>query len=1310
MSQPSLLQTRSDGRLRKFQIRSLKGLRERVTQLKRSWESDKYELEEVIEHKKREFETQCGLQAESQWQILHSNVEAWDVELDQHTAYVEREFLYSVQFEKSEVDRYRSKLAKDKLSSKKRFEETLERLKRELEANIESAQKTRDSVKAKLTNEKRLLEQVIQDVRDWILIKTGRDLLSEDIRSTSTPDTSEQPDLQALARRIEESKKSLQSTIEGAKRDRRVKWFSSIAFYSLGVLIALMAAGIAWFLKTPPLIVGGIVVIGSICCSAILHFATRPLVAHAVRQKVANIKEDITICEQNIMRGYGLADNFYQSEQQRLSSQCKTDTEEADEAYRKRKRKLQDDFEQACENLKLSCAQQRYDLSTSRRTKHEAINGTWEPAWFKLKAKQKDETEQFKSSHEKTIDDLRNEFGMSQRYRVARWSEGQESAVAAMRVVAEHFQRTQPDWHDSFYERPWPRDPGALLWRMGTTQATKPLNKEVSSCDESLVAKPFDWPIAYDLMGDGAMILHCQSGTENLSDQVMQNVCLRAVTALPAGSLQMTIIDPQGLGKTFSWLMSIADENPSLVGDRVWTQPLHIADQLARAARHVEDVIQQSLRNNYKNLYEYNQQAGPMAIPYRLIVWDHFPFGLDDHSWQSLCSILAAGGRCGVGVILRISENHVWPTFADPAKLRDFGLHLRFERAFDSQGRDDGTRVFLNIPELSTVPMYPDAAPTADRVREIIEHHLEAVSDIGKMIVPFESIEIPVKERQVTSSAEGLAIPVGISAAGRLQQLRLGQGTSQHVLIAGKTGSGKSSLLHTMITSAAMKYSPDDLRLILLDFKKGVEFQVYAEAELSHTDIIGIESRREFGVSTLEYLDRVMHARGEAFREWGVQDLPSLARRKPDIKMPRILIVIDEFQELFVEDDKLSQQASMLMDRIVRQGRSFGMHLVLASQTLGGAYSLPRTTLAQMAVRIALQCDSSDAMLILSEDNTAAERLRHSGQAIYNEAGGRIESNQGFQVSFLTKESQLERLHSLSKVPVPHDPTTNALGRRVVFEGHKPAIWDERSIALAMAGSPSSEGGYAMILGESVAIDPPIIKPVHRGAGRNCFVVGTDESMAASILAGCLVGFQRTATTPTLPTAEIRILNGARPEDVTLGRFLSSLDGLQNTVLASPREIESFMGELQNELESRLSQAEVTHPSKLICICNLSRFRELRKSEDFAFGDDSGGTKPDSVLANLLKDGPTVGLYVWVWADTAGTLTRWMSRQSLRDVELRILMQMSSNDSNQLIDSNAANRLEAHVALVQDDVDGKPVKFRPFDLESVTIGRIEKES
>ena len=83
---------------------------------------------------------------------------------------------------------------------------------------------------------------------------------------------------------------------------------------------------------------------------------------------------------------------------------------------------------------------------------------------------------------------------------------------------------------------------------------------------------------------------------------------------------------------------------------------------------------------------------------------------------------------------------------------------------------------------------------------------------------------------------------------------------------------------------------------------------------------------------------------------------PTFDRCDPQQTMPRILLIVDEFQEFFVNDDKIAHEASLLLDRLVRQGRAFGMHVILGSQTLAGAYSLARSTIGQMAVRIALQC------------------------------------------------------------------------------------------------------------------------------------------------------------------------------------------------------------------------------------------------------------------------------------------------------------------------------------------------------------------
>ena len=184
--------------------------------------------------------------------------------------------------------------------------------------------------------------------------------------------------------------------------------------------------------------------------------------------------------------------------------------------------------------------------------------------------------------------------------------------------------------------------------------------------------------------------------------------------------------------------------------------------------------------------------------------------------------------------------------------------------------------------------------------------------------------------------------------------LRLGQGTAQHVLIAGKTGSGKSTLLHALITNLALLYSPDEVELYLVDFKKGVEFKTYAAHDLPHARRHRHRERARVRPERAAAARRRAEGARRALPRGGRAG-PQRAYRQaqPGRALPRILLIVDEFQEFFTEDDRIAQDAAQLLDRLVRQGRAFGLHVLLGSQTLGGAYSLARSTIDQMAVRIA---------------------------------------------------------------------------------------------------------------------------------------------------------------------------------------------------------------------------------------------------------------------------------------------------------------------------------------------------------------------
>lgn len=1306
MTRPPLLQSRSDGRFYSSQLKAFRGLRKRVDLLQRSWSNDTEQLDQSrLELLQRYAEGEARLLAGHSDQ-KHSAIEDWDLARDQALEYAEREFLTSVEREKRSIEKLKENFLADKQALKKRREDDTVKAHKTLEQSKAAAFQLRESIRSKLENERRYWSGALAELNEWMLLKTGR--VMAETGAPIPPNTLEEihrtQDLQRLAKTVEERKRNLSDSLSRIRIFAKSKGLAFLGLQALGPILCISGAAICWWFGVPILFVFLLATIGTLVLTASLHYMVRPLLGRSLQRFAPELHSLHTEVLEWLSQGSKLADQNYQNDLQKSASDHALALERIETEYRANRENLQRMLEKNTEQVRTSQQLRRWDLISGRKSQMELSDHKWGPILTSMEERFHQERTSHRSNRDGEVKSLQNRFYQSQLRYAERWRKGAEHVSNWMDRINSFFRESQPDWNDECFVRgDWSRDPQNLIWRIGSSDFQHPLSDAAAACSPELRSDGVEWPVAFDLLSHGAIILHATPECESLTDGLIGNVLLRSITSLPAGAMRMTIIDPQGLGKKVSWLMALADVDPGLVGDRVWTQPLHIADRLASIARSCEDIIQQSLRDKYRNLYEYNLTAGPMALPYRLIVWDQFPFGLDDSSWQSLCSILAAGGRCGVGVILRLSKSHVWPSIADPKKLEEFGLHLDFDIV------DGEERVSLRQNDLRHAPIRLVSPPNSEQIKSIMRHQLDHVSQLGRLIVPFDSIAVPSEERQVTSSAESLAIPLGVAASGRTQLMKLGFGTAQHVLIAGKTGSGKSSLLHTMITSAALKYSPEELRLVLLDFKKGVEFQVYSEAKVPHADIIGIESKREFGVSTLEYIDRIMHARGEAFRTRGVQDLPSLEKKHPEVRMPRILIVIDEFQELFVEDDKISQQASMLMDRIVRQGRSFGIHLVLASQTLGGAYSLPRTTLAQMAVRIALQCDSSDAMLILGEDNTAAERLRFSGQAIYNEAGGRIESNQGFQVAYIDKETQLSFLHQIPSAPIPQDATTNPMGRCIVFEGHKPAVWDEQSLErLLQKETKKDDGSFPMILGDSVSIDPPILRWIQRNAGRNIVVVGPDESVAASILAGTIQGIQWLVRSPITGGRDIAgdaandempkvfVLNGARSEDLSLTEVIHRCSGLSGTRVISPRDIESFFTECKKELDKRLLSGDASHPVQLICIPNISRFRELRKGDEFAFGGGDSSPQPDAILTELLRDGPTVGIHVWLWADSASTLGRWLSRQSLRDLELRVLMQMSANDSNQLIDSNLANKLEPHVALVQDEMDGKPTKFRPF--------------
>ena len=144
------------------------------------------------------------------------------------------------------------------------------------------------------------------------------------------------------------------------------------------------------------------------------------------------------------------------------------------------------------------------------------------------------------------------------------------------------------------------------------------------------------------------------------------------------------------------------------------------------------------------------------------------------------------------------------------------------------------------------------------------------------------------------------------------------------------------------------------------------------------------------------------------------------------------------------------------------------------------------------------------------------------------------------------------------------------------------------------------------------------------------------------------------------------------------------------------------LAKLNEEVDSRLNGVTADRSPRFLIVHGLHRLRELRKAED-DFGYGRRGEKlasPGDQFTAILREGPAVGVHVITWCDSVMNLTRAVDRQGMREFTLRVLFQMSANDSAQLIDTPAASRLGRTRALFVEEGTERPEKFRPYGLPS----------
>jgi DNA segregation ATPase FtsK/SpoIIIE-like protein len=305
--------------------------------------------------------------------------------------------------------------------------------------------------------------------------------------------------------------------------------------------------------------------------------------------------------------------------------------------------------------------------------------------------------------------------------------------------------------------------------------------------------------------------------------------------------------------------------------------------------------------------------------------------------------------------------------------------------------------------------------------------------------------------------------------------------------------------------SALTKYGPNDLEVYLIDFKGGVEFMPYTEYQIPHLRTVAVETDREFGLSVIDGVEKELLRRETLFRNAGVQNIEQYNRSFPVCKIPRILFVVDEFQEFFKIDDDLKYQVSLTYDAIIRKGRAFGINSLFSSQTLEG-HSIPRATKELIDIRIALMCGDNDVKEIMDNKNLAANDLSRPGEAIYNAENGKLAGNQRFQAVFVERSQISEIIKKVSGKPLPVGFSNT---EQFIFRG-------DLSATIHKINHPLNKPELLLFkslrvwLGEPVSMDPDCFTDIRQASAQHFLIVG-NNSEGAGIFSSLIFSMRRQA-------------------------------------------------------------------------------------------------------------------------------------------------------------------------------------------------------
>jgi S-DNA-T family DNA segregation ATPase FtsK/SpoIIIE len=759
---------------------------------------------------------------------------------------------------------------------------------------------------------------------------------------------------------------------------------------------------------------------------------------------------------------------------------------------------------------------------------------------------------------------------------------------------------------------------------------------------------------------------------QNSGLRLIHQLLLRLMHCMPVGNVEITAADPLRLGTSLAPFLSLLKVKRLFPEQRMLTRSDELENALAQLIDYVEDLLQNKLKGAIKSWSSYNSANSSNPIPYKLLLIFGVPEQLTDKSLWYLGRLLEHGPICGVLPVLTIDE----------ARLEDrkfTGLRDavdKYSKRMDSiVPAEILTKHVSEISVVEELEFWPGQSELSDFLASISEQY-EHSSKFSKSLTDLWCNS----DYWGHNAVQGVQVPIGWTADGEIIPFSIGGvNTEHHVLLAGRSGSGKSNLLHVLIHSLCHAYSPSELNIYLLDYKQGTEFSVYASPPLPQAKLVATESDPEYGVTVLAHLTEELEKRAREFKSRSVRDFYEY-RESSAAELPRILLIIDEFQILFSEGRQVAEPAEKMLNQLLRQGRAYGIHLLLATQTLKGIQSLSMGQLiSQIGCRIALACSEEDSAMILGNSNWEASKLNSPPEGIINNSNGTKSANQKFLIPFADRGLCKDHIAKIIQVA----DERGYCGSTKVFNGSRLPEMP----AADWFGSKSHEA-VQLHLGERLSFEAePLSLTLINRPSSNLLISGYNDAIHDGLLASILQSLDSQNDID-----EIIYFNGRSIEPVGASKYLNDS---RNTPVSTHESVAALnLTAIPDELQKS---------KRILIIDGLDSTKEFHSGPaSFRPVKKDELPSPQESIKKILEDGPLHGTFVIALVDN------WKRcNSSCKDIlgffEMRVGFCMNEDDAGSFVsgaigkfkgletDNRAvfADRLKNQVSWFRPYIDGK---------------------